>query len=144
MTANHSVFGEPWPEDHQFESFSILQELVVAEAAGASTIFRSSHSADEIRVKSMSQFLDEVQARCLNGRLFSTNTGVLGIGSAAIQPGDMITFLHSAENPCILHPVEGATYSFLADCYINTLSSAEDVERARIENAASAKWYTLV
>lgn len=143
LTASRDHLQVRWSADEQFETLPMLQELVCEEAAGRATIFRSTNPDDRTRLTPLVHSFAAMRATCKSGRLFLTKSGALGIAPAVTQPGDIVAFLYSSRNPCILRPKEENVFSFLAECYVNTIRSEEDVERCRVDNAASAQWSTL-
>jgi hypothetical protein len=52
-------------------------------------------------------------------RLFTTESGFLGLGPRIIEPGDQVWILTNAHTPFLLHPIANSdTFALVEDCFM--------------------------
>ncbi|RSL55634.1 hypothetical protein CEP53_007038 [Fusarium sp. AF-6] len=86
-------------------------------------------------------FLDAVTTACVGRCLFSTRSGLSGVGPLDTRPGDMICIIYGTAVPFIVRPCEGKQgYTLVGECYVHDLMHGEIVGDERYEET----WIELV
>lgn len=85
-------------------------------------------------------FLDAVATACQNRMLFTTDSGLKGMGPARINQGDMLCVINGVGIPFIVrHSSEHNGYILLGECYVHNIMQGEVYAR-RLEET----WIELV
>ncbi|KAF7592422.1 hypothetical protein BBP40_000270 [Aspergillus hancockii] len=85
------------------------------------------------------RFVQAAQNACSGRRLFITDAGMLGLGPAAMEPGDRLCILFGASTPFILRR-HGQSWQLIGECYVKCLMSGEFVKKAMAEEKEVANF----
>jgi len=63
--------------------------------------------------------------RCSNRKLFASERGYLGLGPAAVLPGDIIAAIFGLETPLVLRSVGTDSYQIVGEAYVHGIMDGE-------------------
>lgn len=86
-------------------------------------------------------FLDAVTTACVGRCLFSTESGMSGIGPLDTRPEDMICILYGTAVPFVIRQCDSEQgYTLVGECYVNDLMRGDVVGDERY----SETWIELI
>jgi hypothetical protein len=91
-----------------------------------------------------SRFIDTAAAVIKDRKLFSTTSGMKGVGPRDMLPGDRVCVLYGANMPFILRRQDNG-YILIGECYVHDLMHGEAVQRlSDAENGLEETWIKLI
>ncbi|RSL50395.1 hypothetical protein CEP54_011967 [Fusarium duplospermum] len=115
----------------------------IYQSPGTHRRMTSSEDAEEIANHWMKEDPTWISTEAFRKRGFTTDTGLIGLGSRDIQVGDSISVLKGGRMPFILRKVEGpgggVAYQYIGHAYVHGIMDGEVMEEVR-----DMEWISLV
>ncbi|KAF6809796.1 heterokaryon incompatibility protein [Colletotrichum sojae] len=90
-----------------------------------------------------SRFQEAFTRACSDRAFFTATCGLMGIGPNNMRVGDVVVVLFGGKVPYVLRPLGDGKYSFVGECYIESLMDGV-VVRKQHESGSSAGFFCLV
>ncbi|RMJ09839.1 hypothetical protein CDV36_010530 [Fusarium kuroshium] len=115
----------------------------IYQSPGTHRRMTSSENAEEIAKHWMKEDPNWISVEAFRKRGFTTDTGLIGLGSGDIQVGDSISVLGGGRMPFVLRRVEGpgggVAYQYIGHAYVHGIMDGEVMEEGR-----DMEWISLV